>query len=299
MNRPWPQALAVGLACAAAAVGAADGLTLEARFDEPRAFGYQVGDLVRRRVVVHVPAGLALDTSSLPRPGARGSALELRSVLREPSAQGEQLVLEYQVFFAPTAVRTFEMPAFTLRYTGTPRDQDLRVDAWPVTVAPLVPVEVSPRTGLGELQPDDAPTHLDTAPARWRLVAWVSGIAAILLYLAALRFGLPWWDRRQRPFAQAWRTLRALPAEPADAVWRAACRQVHAALDATAGAVLFERDVPGLMERHPTFAALGDDVRRFLQLSRREFFAGGARDAADAAWLVGFCRRCRDAEREA
>ena len=270
---------------------------LAAQADEPRAFGYQVGDLVRRHVTLSVPPGLALDEASLPRPGGVGRALELRAVERTAASGREALVLVYQVFTAPTAVRTFEMPAFTLQFRGAPRDQAVRIDAWPVTVAPLVPVDVSPRTGLGELQPDAAAPHFALAPVRWRLVAWASGIGLMLLYLAALHVGLPWWDARRRPFARAWRALRTLPADAPGATWRSACREVHAALDATAGAVLFERDVVALVARRPAFAPLADDVRRFLLLSRREFFAGDARDAGDAAWLVAFCRDCRDAER--
>lgn len=289
--------LALLLAAGAAAATANDAVTLDLQSVEPRAFGYQVGDLVQRRFTIRVPPGLALDEASLPRPGARGTALELRAVERRAAAQREDLLLVYQVFLAPTAVRTLEMPSLTLRFAGSPRDQDLRIDAWPVTVAPLVPVDVSPRRGLGELQPDTEPPLLDTAPTRARLIAIAAGIAALLGWLAAVYFGLPWSDRRRRPFTRAWRRVRALPAAPAQAPWRDACRQVHAALDETAGAVLFERDVRAFGERHPAFAGLRDDIRRFLQLSRREFFADGAHEVGDAAWLVGFCRRCRDAER--
>ncbi len=54
---------------------------------EPRAFGYQVGDLVQRHVSVHAPDGWRLDEATLPRPGGRGQALELRRVSfrRNPS----------------------------------------------------------------------------------------------------------------------------------------------------------------------------------------------------------------------
>jgi mxaA protein len=45
---------------------------LDATSSEPRAFGYLVGDVVARTVTVHVPDGLALDESSVPKPGARG-----------------------------------------------------------------------------------------------------------------------------------------------------------------------------------------------------------------------------------
>ena len=45
--------------------------TLQATTEEPRAFGWQVGDVVQRRITVEVPEGLVLDENSLPRPGAR------------------------------------------------------------------------------------------------------------------------------------------------------------------------------------------------------------------------------------
>ncbi|WP_395695057.1 hypothetical protein, partial [Piscinibacter sp.] len=66
------------MSLAAAAVAADAVLRVEA--SEPRAFGYQVGDHLQRRVVVQVPAGWTLDEASLPKPGGRGLALELRAV---------------------------------------------------------------------------------------------------------------------------------------------------------------------------------------------------------------------------
>jgi mxaA protein len=272
---------------ALACVGAAHAATLQATTDEPRAFGYQVGDVVQRRITVEVPDGLVLDENSLPRPGARGTALELRALRRS----GTQIELDYQVFLSPTEARTLEMPALTLRYDGTPRAQEVRIESWPVTVAPLAPLEVSPRTGLGELQPDAAPPLIDMRAQRWRLLAYAALLAALLTYLAVVYLGLPWWGAQRRPFALAWRQLnQVLP-------WREACQHVHAALNRSAGEVLFEHGVDRFTARDARFAPLKGDIVHFLRLSQREFFEGGAHDADDAAWLSGFCKRCRDAER--
>jgi hypothetical protein len=54
---------------------AAEEEVLRVQASEPRAYGYQVGDAVQRRVVVRAPAGWTLDEASLPRPGGRGQAL--------------------------------------------------------------------------------------------------------------------------------------------------------------------------------------------------------------------------------
>ncbi len=272
-------------------VGAAQAATLQATTEEPRAFGYQVGDVVQRRIAVEVPEGLALDENSLPRPGARGTALELRALRQKVVAKGQQIELDYQVFLSPVEARTLEMPSFTLRYEGTPRAQELRIESWPVTVAPLVPVEVSPRTGLGELQPDAAPPLIDTRAQGWRLLAYAALLSALLAYLAFIYLGVPWWGAQRRPFALAWRQLN--PAPP----WPEACQRVHAALNQSAGEVLFENGVDRFAARHRAFAPLKEDIVRFLRLSQREFFEGGTRSADDAAWLTAFCKRCRDAER--
>ena len=273
--------------------GGAYGATLQATTEEPRAFGYQVGDVVQRRITVEVPDGLVLDTNSLPRPGARGTALELRALRRSERAQRTQIELDYQVFLSPAAVRTLELPSLTLRYEGTPRAQEVRIDAWPVTVAPLAPVEVSPRTGLGDLQPDAAPPLIDTLARRWRLLGVGALLTALLTYLGVVYFGLPWWSAQRRPFALAWRQLNQAPAPS----WREACQRVHAALNRSAGEVLFEHGVDRLTAKHTAFAPLQQDIVRFLRLSQREFFEGGAHDTDDAAWLVALCKRCRDAER--
>jgi mxaA protein len=278
------------MALAAAAQGAT---TLQASTEEPRAFGYQVGDVVQRRITVEVPGGLVLDTSSLPRSGARGTALELRALRQTVRAERLHLELDYQVFLSPAAVRTLELPALTLRYDGTPRVQEVRIDAWPITVAPLVPVEVSPRTGLGELQPDAAPPLIDTAVRRWRLLGFAALLCALLAYLGVVYVGLPRWSAQRRPFARAWRQLSHAQAPP----WREACQRMHAAFNQSAGEVLFEHGVDRFVATHTAFAPLQQDIVRFLRLSQREFFEGGAHRQEDAAWLTALCKRCRDAER--
>ena len=273
---------------------------LSARSDEPRAFGYTVGDMVSRRIALQVPAGLTLDESSLPRAGTRGRALELQRVVLHTSLFGvpEALQLDYQVFHAPREVRVLEMPAIELRFDGSLRPQTLRIDAWPVTVEPLVPVDAPTREGLGELRPDREPPPIDTGAARTRLALEAAAMLLLLGYLANVYLVLPWSAQRRRPFGRAWRQLSALPAQPDAAQRRAAFERVHAALNETGGEVLFEPGLHRFIASHPRFAPLRDEFARFFAVSRSEFFAGKS-DAADVNWLRAFSRRCRDVERGA
>jgi mxaA protein len=290
---------AMGLALAATLAQAAPDAVLRVEASEPRAYGYQVGDHVQRSVVVHVPDGWRLDEATLPRPGGRGQALELRQVLRRTAAGGRRLELDldYQVFLAPANVRTVEIAPLRLRFAGASRNEEVLVEAWPITIAPLVPVQPPNRRGFGELQPDKPPLPIDTGAARQRLVAMAVVAALLLAWLAIVHFGPPWAAARKRPFGVAWRRLRGLAANPADAPWREACVQLHEALNRSAGEVLFERGLDAFIARRPAFAGLHDELLRFLRSSRAQFFGGEPRQRDDGIWLRGLCRRCRDAER--
>jgi mxaA protein len=289
------------MACSSPVHAAPD--TLRASTVEPRAFGYHVGDTVERELIVHIPRGFVLDEASLPRPGARGKALELRHVSQHSTADagGTRLTLQlrYQVFMAPAEVRTLEIAPFSLAFKGEGREQSLRVDAWPVTVSPLVPLEVSPREGLGELRPDLPPPRIDTRPAQHRLMAYGAVLLLCLAWLAQVYLALPWWSRRQRPFASAWRQLNDLPPDSPAPARRAAFQRLHEALNLTAGEVVFEHGVDRFVAAQPRYAALRDELLAFFRQSRHEFFADAPPAANDGRWLVEFCRKCRDAERGA
>jgi mxaA protein len=277
--------------------------TLRAITIEPRAFGYHVGDIVEREVIVQAPRGFVLDEATLPRPGARGKALELQAVSQHTESESggtrHELKLRYQVFMSPTEVRTLEIVPFSLSFKGDGRDQDLRVEAWPVTVSPLVPTEVSPREGMGELRPDAAPPLIDTRSTQTRLLAYGVVLLLCLAYLAQVYIAMPWWASRKRPFANAWRQLSGLPAGSPSVEWRAAFQRVHDALNQTAGEVVFEHGVDRFVAAQPRYAGLRAELLTFFEQSRREFFAGGQPAADGGRWLVEFCRKCRDAERGA
>jgi mxaA protein len=289
---PWRSLLFLAAAVAWPAAGSAQTVQV----DEPRAYGYFVGDTVERTVHIDLPPGTSIDTGSLPQPGRRGKALELRSMAWR---QGRELRLEYQVMLSPREPRVLEMPALELRVADAAgRATVLRVEAWPVAVVPLVAAEAPSRRGFGDLQADRPPPVIDTSTTRQRLLAY--GVAALLLaaYLVHVYVALPWWARYRRPFGQAWQRLQALPAEPDALQRRQAWAQVHAALNRTAGATLFEAGIERFIDEQPRYAGLRAELQAFFDRSRRAFFAEApAQD--DLPWLLAFCRRCRDAERGA
>ena len=265
---------------------------LEARQPiEPRAFGYQVGDVrAAPRHGARARRAACSTQRALPRPGARGRALELRAsctgtlpaARRRRAAAGlpgvpraaagahardaaVQLALRRA---AARAGRCASMPG---------RSRSRR---W-------CPLEVSPRRGLGELRPDAPPPQHRHRALRTRLMAYaVVALLVLALPRATSTSRLPWWAPRARPFAPRLAALRALAPATARPHWRAACERLHAALE----------------RRRPARCCSSTALDRFVaraaalrsRLQRRpapffctgraaSFFGDGALAAADAA----------------
>ena len=302
----WLRACTSSLLMAFAALCSAE-ITATLSTEEPRAYGYQVGSRFSRRVLVQVPTSWQLDPASLPTT-RRSQPIELRQVTHSSrTADGfteHSIVLDYQIFLAPAAVRTLELAPWLLKFDAAGQAKELRVDAWPVVVAPLLPAAVSPRTGLGDMQPDAPAPLINTHAAQARLMAYAVLALGLLVWLALVYLGPPWRAARQRPFGRAWRALRGLPAQPEPVQWQAALRCLHEALNHSAGAVTLGNHLPGFIRTQPRYAPLQNELADFLQRSQKVFFnpadrtdAHAAANTADAAWLKTLSRRLFDAER--
>ncbi len=294
--------LVIGLALGQAAAAQTDGV-LEVRVIDPRAFGHVVGDVLTRSIVLEVPTRLRLVEESVPATGRVGFAFELKRVERDssPTTSGtrQTLRLHYQLFHAPTEARVLDLPTFTLRFEGTPRAEEHRIDFAPVGVSPLAPTQAVLREGLGKQRPDAPSPRVDTTPQQ----RWLAALAALallpLLHLFGVYVGWPWLRRRARPFTQAQRGLRRLADAAPPEQWLAAWRALHAALDTSAGRVVHAAALDAYLAEQPRFAALRGDLRGFFARSEALFFGNEPLQAADRAWLRAFCRRCADVERGA
>jgi mxaA protein len=250
-------------------------IATEVSTQEPRAFGYQVGDQFSRQVFVRVPATWQLDPASLPS-ARRGQPIELRQVRLHSKTQGatvrHKIELHYQVFHAPPAVRVLELAPWWLKFNNGERQEELRVEAWPITVAPLVPLAVNNRQGLGDMQPDAPPPLINTQAQQRRLLLYATLALLLATVLAVLHWGPPWRAARHRPFGQAGRALRAMPTQPNIVQWRAALRCVHQALNRSAGSVVFRHNLSAFIEQQPRFAPLQNELAGFLDRSQQVFF---------------------------
>lgn len=280
-----------GNAATAATATTATTATVIATVQEPRAFGYVLGDVLTQRVLLQAN-GQDLGVVTPPSVGRTGLWLERRPVSLETDADGRQwMVIAYQVVNAPQTLTQIALPALTL---SSAAGTQLQVAEWPASIGPLTPANPFAGGDLLPLRPDRAAPLPTTAGLR-RQIAWALG-----LLLATLLAWAGWWGWRNRresarlPFARAWRRMQGL-ADPQAAASSDAWFCLHQALNETAGQVVHAGSLPGLFARAPHLQPLRAQLERFYQVSAERFFAP-APPAAEFP-LQALCRALYRAER--
>jgi mxaA protein len=263
-----------------AAAAAEAGPRVEAvAVSEPRAFGYFLGDTIRREVILTLRAGARIEPASLPRPGPLNYWLELREIKvseQEAAARTEaRITLEYQTFYAALDPRRLEVPGFTLKVADESGSENATIPPWSFIVSPLreiMPGKEGEPAGI-ELRPDAPPQRLPTSLERTgMLLAAVTGTAALIL----LAMHYAWWPFRRRPtrpFTEAARFLRTSSGHlSGEGGYRAALIKLHRAFDTAAGRRVLPDDVASFLAEHPEFAPLSADIERLFACSRTAFY---------------------------
>jgi mxaA protein len=267
---------------------------------QPRAFGYVIGDELEQRVTLRAPAGVALDSQSLPRAGRTGLWLELAPPRLSSGSAGDgtryALTLHYQIINAPEQVRTVDLPELDLVFSRRGTLLTATVDQWPITIAPITPAYVLARAGLQEMQPDARPVVPDAGRYMWLTLLWAACIIAIVAGTVLRRRGIPWLRRGARPFAQAAHDIAKLARLPPDrSSYRRGLQRLHRAFDRAAGHAVFGEGLAPLLAAHPELLGLRAQIEQFFAASQREFFGTHA-GTPSLDEVLALARRCRDAE---
>ena len=252
------------------------------RVELPRDSARHLGEVVEYRALVEWPSGWEIDRDGLPARTRDDLPIELRD--HRVDAAGDLcrdcrwLSLQWQIFRAVRAAEDLKLPATTVRLR---RDVDIATLALPpavLSVFPLVPWE-SRRDWLDSLRPGWQALPMDVG-SRLRDAILAVGVAALSLAAWAWSAGLGWRPSASRPFARAWRAMRArrresplAPADAQDLQWW------HEAFHLTAGEAVLADDLPRFLQRHPAFAPHGQACQAVFEASRRRFFLddrGGA-----------------------
>lgn len=248
--------------------------------EQPRAFGYVIGDIATQRVLLE-KQGHAFTPESLPGAGPLGNWVERRAVRIERDAQGHRwLAVDYQIMNSPQTLALITLPGWKLA--------DLAIPEWQISVAPLTPEQPFAQRGLGGLRPDRAAPSIDITPMRRWMMIWLSCALALVLAWAGWWAWRNWQARSRQPFAKALREIRGVD-EQSPQAWLA----LHRAFDATAGRVLQSETLPLLFARAPRFEPQRSAIEAFFAQSSARFFdvVGGTTTPVSVRALCSQLRR--------
>lgn len=270
------------------AAGEAAPVQVEAAVEQPRPFGYAIGDLLTQRVLLSA-GERDFEPAALPGLERIGVWFERRPARVESSADGRRwMVVEYQVINAPQALRTVTLPAWNI--ASAAGATVLRIGEWPISMAPLTPRAAFAVGGLDELRPDHAAPTVATEPIRRQIAIWSFAFALTLVAWLAWWLQRNWRASATQPFARALREMQRID-ETAPEAWQA----LHRAFDRTAGRVVQIATLPELFRRAPQLEALRPRIELFYLQSRERFFGAGL--PADPLPLRTLCSDLRRIEK--
>lgn len=246
--------------------------------EQPRPFGYVVGDLVTQRVLL-----TDFEPTALPPAQRVNIWLERRTPRMEIAADGRRwLIVDYQLINAPQALSTVHLPAWRLEDKTHGK---LDIPAASISISPLIS-----STSAIEIRPDREVSIIDDAPVRASVLLWsIALVVTFAAWLAWLQWR-NWQDSHNRPFARALRELRRID-EMTPEAWQA----LHRAFDRTAGRVLQTETLPTLFERAPHLQPRRADIERFFAQSSQRFFGTG--QSNNLLSVRGLCHELRRLER--
>ena len=236
--------------------------------EQPRPFGYVIGDILTQRILLQLD-GHEFEPAALPRAERAGVWLERRKLRIESGDDGRRwLVADYQVINAPQGLTLASVPAWELqsRTGGTP----LRIGEWPISVSVLSPRSSFGKGGLAQLRPDHPAPIIETGPMRQRIVIWTGASAITLALWLAWFLWREWRAASTRPFARALREMRRLD-DSAPQAWHA----LHRAFDATAGQAVQAATLSDLFRQAPHLLPLRGKIEQFFEQSGERFFGAG------------------------
>ena len=254
---------------------------------QPRSFGYVLGDVFTQRVLLQL-GGAPFEPATPPRNERVGVWLARRASRIETAADGRRwLAVEYQLVNAPHGLTTVTLSTWELM---SKQGAKLLVPELSLSVSALTPASAFDADGLGELRPDRQPSAIDSAPIQRRLQFW--SLALVVTLLAWFAW-IKWRDRlaaANQPFARAQVEIQRVDAASPEA-WQA----LHRAFDRTAGRVVHPETLPLLFQRAPHLQPLRDQIELFFAASSERFFGSGTQDAAIS--VGSLCEELRRVEK--
>jgi len=267
--------------------------SFELQVKEARPFGYTLGDIIHRVLVLDLSNDYELVPDSLPSPGRLDLWLELDPPLITQIDSGDikryRIALNYRLINLTEPEQMLTIAEHVFKIKNGPM-------SWNITVPPFI-------LAAHQVAPDPADSRLPAlrplAPPPplvlqqewgWLTAAALLGVVS-LTGLAWIYGVLPWLKRAHGPFARAYRDIRRH-----SSTTETALLSLHRAFNTTAGETVFGHCLNDFFATHPQFTPLRQPIERFFAYSQRQFFDTSS--SAPKLDIQELARQLRLAERQ-
>jgi len=273
----------------------------DVRIATPRDFGYTIGDSIRHEMHLSLSEPHRLDTTTLPETGRLNRWLEISGaeVDVEPGDRNVfyRIIVDYQIFNAPPQLTSVTIPQLEFLTTGGASPIPVFIPEWTFSIGPITNSDA--RHNLN-LRPDRQPQPIPVIGRGVRLVISTFLLTGLLTYLAYRRWLLPRIKRDRYPFSNALyklRKLQRLDFEPEN--YRLGLQAFHAAVNVTAGQVVFAGSLHDFLSANTKYLALEAELSALYARSQEVFFGKSKAEEPHTSLqdLVDICQDCRALER--
>jgi len=256
--------------------------------------GYMLGDLIEERIDVALPAGTRIDPDSVPLPGRVAPWLEVRHTeLAPPRAGSQTLGVTYQIFAEAEEATRAPLPEVHLRLRGADAGE-LTVPSRSFLLSPALPATLVDKDR--ELRPSPDPEHVPESPAITGALASLAVALVAAAYLLWRYDRLPFLPYAPGPLLRAWRSWRRRSRRAlTDEEETVLLRDLHGALNESAGETLYPSTLQRLFDRAPYLAPLRAEIERVFVASWQRFYGRG--DAPAPAHVLATLQSAADRER--
>lgn len=226
--------------------------------------GYTMGDLLHMRAEIQLGAGEVLDETSLPMAGRVKPWLDLRDLRWRQSGEVFELDMTWQLFATVEIAQMLQTPPIPLR---TREGKAIKIPAQGFYYSPVLPYPLESFSRRANLPPFKAD---ESAPLVAALACLLLGLSSGLVWLW-LHDRFPWWPRDPGPMTRLARSFRHLPA--GEVLQTPQMRDIHAALNLSAGRSLYPQTLPLLFEAAPYLQQEQPAITAFFDCSWQIFHA--------------------------
>lgn len=258
----------------------------------------QVGDVLSRTVEIEVNSTYQISKTALPMKGSNRNGIELADITVKSSQHNQKniytIALRYQVFASAPAPVVMQLPEEKFAFNGGAKVLSIKVPAWHFWFSSLAPNGIS--NAKENLQPQYKPTFIDVSAHYTRFWVLLGMIMTGLLGLIYINADKRWLPFMNGAFAQAHRSLKKLPSNPASE--KKALVYMHQAFNKVHGANLFASEIERFLAAHPEFHQLKTKITSFFERSNASLFASQHQNSEQFINdLIALSKGLRDCER--